>query len=356
MNRTLPPFSSIYTPEVPEILYNAGCTLAISTYQAGKVIFISAVSKDKLIQLARTFDSAMGLAAEENTLAVACKNEVVLLKNAPELAPGYPPKPNTYDALFFPRAVYNTGQLALHDMHWDKQGLLAVNTLFSCLARVDENFSFTPFWQPDFISSLEPEDRCHLNGMAYTGEQVEYVTALSNTDSYQGWRRNKLNGGLLIHVPSGKTILSGLAMPHSPRLYNNKLYLLISAEGLLVEVNKETGKYREVISLGGFARGMAFNGKYLFIGVSRLRHHTGIFSDLPIAQTSFAGVVIVDLEKENIAGTIKYQTSVEEIYDVKILPGMHRPGIIGHTGKNEQAALVSPAGNFWAAPSKKVKQ
>ncbi len=356
MNRTLPPFSSIYTPEVPEILYNSGCTLVLSTYQAGKVILISAVSTDKLIQLARTFDSAMGLAAEENNLAVACKNEVVLLKNAPELAAGYPPKPNTYDALFFPRAVYNTGQLALHDMHLDNQGLVAVNTLFSCLSRIDENYSFTPFWKPDFISSLEPEDRCHLNGMAYTNERIEYVTALSNTNSYQGWRRNKLKGGVLIHVPTGDTILSGLAMPHSPRLYNNKLYMLISAEGLLVEVNKQNGSIREVVSLGGFARGMAITGNYLFIGVSKLRHHTGVFSDLPIAQTSFAGVVIVDIEKEKIAGTIKYQTSVEEIYDVKILPGMRRPGIIGHSSRNEQAALVSPAGSFWAAPAKQEKQ
>jgi len=193
---------------------------------------MSPVSKDKLIQLVLTFDIAMGLAAEENNTNVACKNEVVLLKHANELAAGYPPKPTTCDALFYPRAVCNTGQAALLDMHRDK------NTLFSCLSRIDENYNFTPIGKPDYISALEPEDRCHLNGMTYTGESIEYVTVLSTTDSCQGCCRNKLNGVVLIHVPAGKTILSGLAMPHSPRLRNNKLNMLISAKGFLsIEYN-----------------------------------------------------------------------------------------------------------------------
>lgn len=89
-----------------------------------------------------------------------------------------------------PEILYNTGQLALHDMHWDEKGLVALGKMFSCLSRIDENFSFTPIWKPDFIFSLEPEGRCHLNGMAYTDEHVEYVTALSNTDLHKGWRRN----------------------------------------------------------------------------------------------------------------------------------------------------------------------
>ena len=45
----------------------------------------------------------------------------------------------------------------------------------------------------------------------------QHVTALAATDTPQGWREHKKDGGVLIDVPSGKTLVSGLSMPHSPR-------------------------------------------------------------------------------------------------------------------------------------------
>jgi hypothetical protein len=86
-NENHSPFSLTYTPNIPEILLDLNFTLALSTYQAGKVVFISAIDRDKLIQLPRTFDNAMGLATSENKLAVACKKHVIELKNFPALGP-----------------------------------------------------------------------------------------------------------------------------------------------------------------------------------------------------------------------------------------------------------------------------
>ena len=75
------PFTVIHTPNIAKILFDMKCTLALSTFQAGKVVFISAISKDRLIQLPRTFSNAMGVATSESKLAVACKTEAVVLKN-----------------------------------------------------------------------------------------------------------------------------------------------------------------------------------------------------------------------------------------------------------------------------------
>ena len=86
------PFSCVYTPNVPELLTQLNCSLAISTYQAGKVIFISPRNEDKLIQLPRTFDKAMGIAIEGDKMAIACRDEVIVLKNSVELARHYPKK------------------------------------------------------------------------------------------------------------------------------------------------------------------------------------------------------------------------------------------------------------------------
>ena len=138
MAKALPPFSCTYSPNVPELLTQLSCTIAISTYQAGKVIFLSATSPEKMIQLPRTFPHAMGIAVNDDKLAVACKSEVVVMKNMPSMAANYPPQPNTYDALFLPRARYLTGHLALHDMNWQENRLMAINTLFSCIAEINE--------------------------------------------------------------------------------------------------------------------------------------------------------------------------------------------------------------------------
>lgn len=348
MTKTLPPFSCTYTPNIPELLNDLNISLALSTYQAGKVIFLSATDREKMIQLPRNFEKAMGVAIHGNKMAIASKDELTILANAPLLAGAYPQKPNTYDSLFLPRLTYYTGQLALHDTAWTKQGLLSVNTNFSCLSSFNEEYSFNPVWKPPFITELHPEDRCHLNGMAILNGEIKYVSALGNSNTPGGWRENKMHGGLLMEVPSGKIILEGLPMPHSPRIYDNKLYALLSAAGELVEVNPENGTYETIVNIGSFARGMAKFGDYLFIGTSKLRHNTSTFKELPIAKASIAGITVIYLPYKSIVGKIEYQTSVEEIYDVQVLPNMSRPNIINNTQDIHKLALVSPTDNYWA--------
>jgi len=116
----LAPFSSSYTPNLPELLQKLNCSLAITTYQAGKVLMIGAKDANNLTMLPRTFNKAMGMAIQGNRMAVATKNEVVVFQNSPTLAQSYPRKPNTYDAMFMPRASYYTGQVDIHDLHWGK--------------------------------------------------------------------------------------------------------------------------------------------------------------------------------------------------------------------------------------------
>jgi len=352
MKKPLPPFSSTYSPNVPELLNSLNISLALSTYQAGKLIFLSAENDETLIQLPRTFDNIMGIAVDGNKLAVACKTETVELLNNHELAPTYPKSPNTYDGLYLPRATYYTGQLALHDMIFSKGNILAVNTLFSCLSIINNECSFKPIWQPKFIKELTPDDKCHLNGMATIDGKPVYVSALGKTDTRQGWRDNKMKGGVLINVDSNEIILENLPMPHSPRIYNDNLYILLSASGELAAVDKDKGTYGTITKLGCYARGMDRYDDYLFIGVSKLRHKSSVFGDLPIAKTSFAGIIIVYLPTGNTVGHIRYETSVEEIYDVKVLPGLRRPGIVSHTQVTNKLALTSPIGDFWAGEDK----
>gem|GEM_PF-369320 len=306
------PFSCRYTPQIPELLLSLKCTVTISTYQAGKVVFISPKDEHKLIQLPRTFSKPMGIAEdrENDKLAIACKDEVVLFKNSKELAFHYPKSPQKYDSLYMPRVTYNTGTVDVHDLKFGKDGrLFAVNTLFSCIATLDEDFNFTPYWKPPFIDKMAAEDRCHLNGMALVNGVPKYATAFNQGNSRQSWRENITKTGVIFDLETNQVICQGLGMPHSPTMINGELYLLLSATGEIVKCDVNTGEIEVIKKIGGFVRGMSFYKDYLFIGLSKLRKNSSTFAKLEIAkEANKSGVVVLQM-KINHFGRIERQLS-----------------------------------------------
>ncbi len=349
MSPPAPPFSCTYSPQVPELLYQLKCTIAVSTFQAGKVIFISAKDESSLIQLPRTFDRPMGMTQRGLNLALATKDEVIVFKNEISLAKNYPKHPDTYDALYMPRKKYFTGPLDLHDISWCGNDFVAVNTAFSCIIKIDDQFSFTPVWNPSFISDIKPEDRCHLNGLVVQNDKLKFATAFNSGNTNQSWKENILSSGVLMDIPSNTIIASGLGMPHSPRVYEKKLFLLLSATGEIVEVEASSGKTSVVNKLKGFVRGMAYHNGYVFVGLSKLRKNSSTFSKLPVAEfADRAGIVILHLATGAIVGEIIYQNSVDEIYDCHVLAEMIRPNIVNTDKPEHKQGITTPQSSWWA--------
>lgn len=349
---SLAPFSCKYTPQIPELLQRLNCSIAISTYQAGKLVFISAKDEHQIVQLPRNFNKVMGINYDSETdrIALACKDEILVCSNSPDLAANYPKAPNTYDALFMPRVTYHTGQLDIHDLSFGANGkLYAVNTLFSCISEIDEYYNFKEYWRPWFVSEMVSEDRCHLNGMCLADGKPKYATAFNQGDSMQSWRKNVTSTGILIDIEKNEIILEGLAMPHTPRIFNSKLYVLLSATGELIEVDTKTKSYKTVVSLNGFVRGMACHKDYLFIGLSKLRQNSSTFGKLKFAEkANRAGIMVVHLPTGSVAGEITYLTSLDEIYDVEILPGYTRPNILNTMTDIYSKGLMTPEATFWS--------
>ncbi|MEZ4958426.1 MAG: TIGR03032 family protein [Saprospiraceae bacterium] len=346
-----PPFSCSYSPNLPELLAQLRCTIALSTFQAGKVIFVCPKDDETLAQLPRNFAKPMGIALNGDKMAIACLEEVLVLANSPELAVHYPKRPNTYDALFLPRTTYHTGQLDLHDLDWgDGDQLFAVNTSYSCIVQIGENRSFTPVWQPPFISKLAPDDRCHLNGMALSEGRPKYATAFSTTDVPRGWRKD-LTGGVVMEMGTNEMVARHLPMPHSPRLFDGGLFLLLSASGELVKMDAATGKYDVVARLNGFARGLCKYGDYVFVGLSKLRKRSAAFDNFKITGDTWqAGVAIVHLPTGELFGEILYHGALDEIYDVQIIPNYLRPGILNKEKPEYKLAITAPGLAHWAKP------
>ena len=344
-------FSCKFTSNIPQLLHELNCSIAISTYQAGKVVFISVKNGDTLVQLPRNFEKAMGIAedVEKDKIAIACKDEVIVFKNSKELAKFYPKAPDKYDALYLPRATFHTGAIDIHDLNFGDNGeLYAVNTLFSSIVRIDDNYNFTPYWTPPFIDKITSEDRCHLNGMAMLNGKPKYATAFNNGNTSQSWRDRVTESGIIMDVEKNIIIAEGLAMPHTPRIFNNELYVLLSATGELVKVNAESGDYDVIVSLDGFVRGMSFHKDYLFIGLSKIRKKSTTFGKLDFSENSNeAGIVVIHLPTKRIIGKLTYLTSLEEIYDIHILANKKRPNILNTINDDHKRSLMIPSSTFW---------
>ena len=217
---------------------------------------------------------------------------------------------------------------------------------FLALCTLHEDYSFLPRWKPPFITDLAGEDRCHLNGMAMVDGRPKYVTALGNTDTKRGWRENKSTGGRLIDVESGETVASGFCMPHSPRLHQGKIFLLDSGRGQLVTVEPRSGTTETVTNYPGYGRGMSIHGQYAFIGMSKARE-TSVFGGVPICEDRSAmrcGVVIVDLLVGECVAYLEFQTGVEELFDVQVLPQTYSPILCGPYPVEDQQSPV------WVVP------
>jgi uncharacterized protein (TIGR03032 family) len=351
--KDLPAFSFSHSSNVVKILNSLKCSIAISTYQAGKVILISPAQNNRLVTLPRAFQKPMGFALKGNQMILGCRDEIITFENSPQLAKTYPIKPNTYDSLFLPRVTFHTGRVDMHDLGFGDEGIWAVNTSFSCLCNLTGSHNFIPRWKPHFISKLTPEDRCHLNGLVITDGQPKFVTALGQTNREKEWKDNIIKGGILMDVPSNSVVLEGLAMPHSPTMYKGELYLLLSASGQFVKVNLGNGSYEEILNLGGFCRGLDFIGDFAFIGMSKPRKGSKTFSKLSLPEDGVAGVKIVHMPTKKLVADISYLSTVEEIYEVKILPNSVRPNILNTIDKKHKFSLSLPNETFWSRDQEK---
>lgn len=339
-----PPFTSSHTSNFPALLREFGISVLVSTYQAGKVIALRA-DGDFLNTHFRNFASPMGLAYQADTgrLAIGTKNEVWEFRDQPAVAPKLPPA-GTHDAAFIPRRRHHSGDIRIHEIGWIGAEIWAVNTRFSCLCTFDQDHSFVPRWRPHFISGYAPEDRCHLNGMAIVEDRVKYVTCLGRTDTAGGWRADKASGGCLLDVETGGVLLAGLCMPHSPRVYAGRFWILESGIGSLSVADLTAGTTEVVTRLPGFTRGIDFHGHYAFIGLSQVRE-SAIFSGIPLVdelKERTCGIWVVDLRTGQTVAFLRFEGTVQEIFAVQVLPGILHPDIVNEPGEARDSSFVLP--------------
>lgn len=342
----LPKPTLLPSPGLGAWLRQAGGTLAFTSYQTARLFFLSADETGQTVAQERIVGTAMGMAIDSSAMWVSNKEQVWRFSNVgPRTIKG-----EEWQAVYVPRKGHFLGACDTHDIlsaaviGGVRHELVFVNTLYSCIAAIDDHCAFRPLWKPSFVTALSPEDRCHLNGMGTRDGEIAYVTLCGEFDTPLGWKAVKNGGGMVIDIRDNSVLCRGLSMPHSPRWHNGRLWLLNSGDGDFGYLDGD--RFVPVTQCPGFARGLCFVGDYAVIGLSQLRDNT-FASGLSIKDRlekahipQRCGLIVVDLNTGRIVHWLTIQGVVTELYDVGFLPGITRPYTPGFSEPELQRQVI----------------
>jgi uncharacterized protein (TIGR03032 family) len=333
-----------HSAEFPDWLADHDCSLGLTTYQAGRLMMIGRKPDGTIRAHERLIEGCKGLFTDGQTLWASGTHTLWRfgngLHNGKQTMAGV-------DRIFIPREGRVTGQIDIHEIAMGTPsqfgGALGaapifISSAFNCLATISDTASFQALWRPPFITSRAGGDCCHLNGLAMDGSRAAYVTMTSTSAELGGWREDRREGGVIMDLATNEPVATGLSMPHSPRLYDGRLWVLNSGHGTLCVVDQNNGALTEVAFCLGFARGLAFVGRYAVIGTSLPRRNEifeGLALDDALAKTDtgpICALQIVDIDTGQTVHWLRFEHTIEELFDIAILRGIHQPEIIGFQG------------------------
>ena len=317
--RFVPPPPSIVAAKAIEVrargdfvdwLAASGGTLAVTTYNSGKLAFFSAAG----VELAASFWSfprPMGVAGQGDRLALASREHIWVFQ--------------VNDGRLGVDAAYATGRLDGHDLAFDRRGLLFANTRFNCVARPSERVHFLRSWQPPFVTAAQRTDCCHLNGIGIRDGRLAVATAFCESDSPKAWRQgDRFESGVAIDVRENRVAVRGLCMPHSPRWHDGRWWFCDSGRGALGTLNLEGGDHTPMATLPGFTRGLTFAAGRAIVGLSRIRKRHILAA--PPVRDRFSrlcsGVWLVDPSTGRQTGALEFTRGGREVFDIAFLPWM----------------------------------
>ena len=307
-------------------------TLFISTYQHDCLIVLSADDPESLSITGYPFDRPMGIAVTGTSLKLASRQHLWEFDRVSPILSSSAPSTDTVYRL---KGIQSTGYLDAHDLVNVGNGdSILVDTHHSCLRKLDSSNAALPIWSPSFISDLAPEDRCHLNGLAAEDGKPRYATIVSQSNDAEGWRRDRRAGGALLDIESDTVVAENLSMPHSPRIYRDRVWVLNAGTGEFGFVEPSNGSFNAIAFCPGFLRGLAFHNDYAIIGLSQARHN-GKFKDLQLGETldrrnekAICGIMVVNIKTHQVSHSMEFEAPFTELFDVQAIADIGHPTLL----------------------------
>jgi uncharacterized protein (TIGR03032 family) len=133
-------------------------------------------------------------------------------------------------------------------------------------------------------------------------------------------------------------------MPHSPRWYAGRFWILESGKGTIATLDLASGRVETIAELPGFTRGLAFAGPFAFVGLSQVRE-SNIFGGIPLVdrlKERLCGVWVLDLRSGQVVAFLHFQGAVQEIFDVQVLHGLRYPELLEPSSELLATSYVVP--------------
>lgn len=217
----------------------------------------------------------------------------------------------------------------------------------SAVLTVDQHFSARPVWTPPWISALQDETRCRITGIGIRDNRLAAVTSASRADVIDGWETRQRNGGVLVDTHTGETLAEQLSLPHTPRWFDGRWWIVQAGTGELGFV--EDGRFEPVHRLDGFARGMAIVDHFAIVGTSGSRWGE-IVNGLPIGDRLAAsgtrpiqGVFVIDTRTGELVESLRLEGTAREIGDVVAVPHTRLVHLGAPDGPEAQDQVTVPA-------------
>ncbi|MDA3927524.1 MAG: TIGR03032 family protein [Prolixibacteraceae bacterium] len=347
-NSIIPDFFCTFSKEFPIILREKNIVLGLSTIDTNKLIFLRGNEENNIVQFLRNFEHPTGLAIKDDFLAVASRSDLQLFRTNHKLAKSFPGDKNKFDQIFLPKLTYHCGNVDLHDIAFVNEKIIGISTAYSCLLEFSDSYSFNPIWKPDFITDLKNEDRCHLNGLAIKNGEIVALTALGKTNYKEGWRKNKVNGGVLIDYKTKEILLDQLGAPHSPTISGNEIFIALSATGEILKYNMDTKEHCIIANLAGYVRGIKIIDDYIFVGLSKLRNKSLDVIDFPVAKKQLScGIYILSKKTGNTIAHLHFEKDVNEIYSIQLFKNSKNTILFSNTNEPWKYSTDTPNFSHW---------
>lgn len=233
--------------------------------------------------------------------------------------------------LFLPyRSAILPGTLYIHEIAQVGGTLVATATGHNFVAALSPQGGWERVWWPRALDGLGIEgfrqNHFQLNGLA-AGETLEdcFFSAFSDSiDGAKPWKQGygPRGKGVIFSGRTREPVCRGLTCPHSVRRRDGMLWLCNSGYGELSTVPcSGDAPPQAVARVPGFTRGLAFSGRYAFVGLSRVIETYEPYAPGLTPSESRCGIAVVDMTDGSVAASLTWPEGYQ-VFDIQILPGL----------------------------------
>ena len=223
-----------------------------------------------------------------------------------------------------------------------------VNTRFSCLCHARPPSQLRAALAAAVRhASWSRSDRCHLNGLGDGGRPARSTSPRwARPTTPAGWRANKAKGGILMDVDSGEVLA-----PRACRCPTRRAGTAAGCGSASRARGRSASSTRTPAGTSRSPRCRASRAGSTSPAISpssgcRRSARSAVFSGIPIterlaAEERTCGVCVVDLRRGEVVALLKFESGVQEVFAVTVLPRRF-PDLINDDEKLLENSFVVP--------------